>query len=120
VKHKHTSPVVFYGTIALLLLIGGALVLYLWLSWSLLVSWLVLVNPVTLLFYGFDKMRAKGKGTRIPEKVLQALALLGGSAGGLVAMILFRHKIRKGSFQRVFWAIVALQIAGICVWLVTR
>jgi len=119
-RGEHISPVIFYGIIAVLLSVGGALALYFWLSWSLLASWLVPINIVTLLFYAFDKMRARGGGFRVPEKVLHALVLIGGGAGGLVAMVSFRHKISKRSFQRVFWAIVALQIAGICVWLVIR
>jgi uncharacterized membrane protein YsdA (DUF1294 family) len=35
-------------------------------------------------------------------------------------MFLFRHKIRKGSFQRVFWAIAVLEIAGVIAWLMMR
>ena len=107
-----------YGIIAILFSIGGAIALYIWLSWSLLVSWLVSVNVVTFLFYGFDKMRAKGDGRRVPENVLHGLVLLGGAVGGWGSMKLFRHKTRKGSFQRIFWVIVALEIAGVCAWLV--
>ena len=111
---------IIYVVSALLLSLGGAICLYLWAPWTPLVSWLVSVNLVTFLLYGFDKMRAMVGWFRIPEKVLYALVLLGGGAGGLVAMILFRHKIRKASFQLVFWIIVALQITGVCIWLIAR
>ena len=117
-KAKHKSPFRLYGIIAALLSIGGSIALYIGPSWSPLVSWLVSVNVVTFLFYGFDKMRAQGGGLRVPENVLHGLVLLGGCVGGLSGMFLFHHKTRKGSFQRVFWAIVVLEIAGVLAWLV--
>jgi uncharacterized membrane protein YsdA (DUF1294 family) len=33
-------------------------------------------------------------------------------------MLLFRHKIHKGGFQAVFWAILGLQVVGFVVWMV--
>ncbi len=117
-KAQHTSPFMLYGTIAILLSIGVALPLYIWLSWSLLISWLISINLVTFLSYGFDKMRAKGGGLRVPENVLHGLVIIGGGVGGLGGMVLFHHKTRKGKFQLVFWPIVALQIAVACVWLI--
>lgn len=119
-KTKHPSPFRLYGIIALLLSIGGAVLLYEGPSWSPLVSWLASVNVVAFLFYGFDKMKAKADGLRVPENVLHGLVLFGGCVGGLGGMKLFRHKTRKGSFQRVFWTIVALEIAGACAWLFLR
>jgi uncharacterized membrane protein YsdA (DUF1294 family) len=116
-REYHRSPIIVQGLVALLLSLGIAAALYLWPSWSPLASWLVSINLVTFFFYGFDKMRAKGEGSRVPEKILYALVFVGGTVGGLAAMLLFHHKIRKRSFMRVFWIIVALQIVGICVWL---
>jgi uncharacterized membrane protein YsdA (DUF1294 family) len=116
-REYHRSPLIGYGLVALLLSVVIAIALYFWLSWSPLASWLVPITLVTFLFYGFDKMRAKGEGTRVPEKLLHALVFVGGTVGGLVAMLVFRHKIRKRSFMRIFWIIVALQVAGVCVWL---
>jgi len=118
-RARHTSPLSLYGGIALLLSLGGAIPLYIWLSWIPIVSWMASISLVTFLFYGFDKRRAKNGGSRVPEKVLHGLALVGGSVGGLGGMILFHHKTRKSSFQRVFRIIVVLQIAGvICTWFV--
>jgi uncharacterized membrane protein YsdA (DUF1294 family) len=73
---------------------------------------------VAFLFFGFDKLRAVDGGFRVPEPVLHGLALLGGGAGGLAGMLLFRHKIHKGGFQAVFWAILGLQVVGFVVWMV--
>ena len=57
---------------------------------------------------GFDKRKAiKGK-YRIPERTLFIFALLGGGVGGLLGMLLFRHKIRKA----VFWAVYIITTAA--------
>jgi len=116
-KAKHTSPFRLYGIIALLLSIGGSIALYIGLSVDLLLSWLVSVNVVAFLFFGFDKMRAQGGGLRVPENILYSLVLLGGFVGGISGMFLFRHKTRKSSFQRIFWAIIVLEIVIVAVWL---
>lgn len=117
-KQKHTSPFRIFGIIALLLSIGGAFAIYIGLSWNLLASWLISVNIVTFLVYGYDKGRGQGGGLRVPEYILHGLVLLGGCVGGLGGMFLFHHKTRKGSFQRVFWAIIVLEIAGVVALLV--
>ena len=105
---------------ALLLSGGGAVAIYLLLSWPALAAWLVAVNLSTALFFAADKMQAKAGGTRVPEKVLHTLVLLGGTAGGLASMLLFRHKIRKARFQAVYWSIVILQAGSIAVWVILK
>lgn len=80
-----------------------------------LVAWLIAVNVLTLVVYGFDKSRAKGPSLRIPERTLHVLALLGGTPAAFVGQRLFHHKSSKSSFQRVFWLIVGLQIVFV-VW----
>ena len=106
----HRSPLITYSVIALIPSTGGAISLWLVLSWHLLAAWLVMINLISFSFFGFDKWRARRQESRIPEKVLYGLVLAGGNVGGLGAMLLFRHKVRKRSFQLVFWGIVALQI----------
>lgn len=115
--NKYSSAFRLFGLFTLLLSIGGAVLLYLGLSWSLIVSWLISVNLVTFLVFGYDKVRALGGGLRVPENILHGLILLGGCIGGLGSMFLFRHKTRKGSFQQIFWVIVVLEIAGGIAWL---
>jgi uncharacterized membrane protein YsdA (DUF1294 family) len=67
------------------------------------------VNPVTFIYFGYDKLQARRGGSRIPEIVLHTLALAGGSPGAFLAMTAFRHKTIKGTFRLVFWCIVVLQ-----------
>jgi len=104
-----------YGMAALLLSVLLAVVLYRYLPLSLLLSWIVSVNIAALLFYGFDKLQAQRHQRRVPENVLHGLVLAGGWVGGLGGMLLFNHKIRKGSFQRVFWTITGVEMAAIWV-----
>ena len=80
------------------------------------------LNAATVLLYGYDKAISGGTRTRVPEKVLLLLALLGGSPAALLAQQLFRHKTVKPSFRRMFWLIVALQAtaAGAVGWWMVR
>jgi len=75
-------------------------------------AFLAAANAVGFVWYGLDKYRAIRGQWRIPEVVLLAFAAAGGGAGSLLGQIVFRHKTSKRSFRRVFWAILALQVAG--------
>lgn len=87
---------------------------------DLLASVIVAVNLVTLLAYGYDKLRARAGGGRIPERVLHGLAIAGGSPAAWSAQRLFRHKTIKPEFQRVFRAILLTQAIAIGVYLAWR
>jgi uncharacterized membrane protein YsdA (DUF1294 family) len=76
-------------------------------------AWLASMNGMALLLYGYDKRQAVVAGMRIPELVLHATALFGGTGGALLGQGLFRHKTRKRGFQIVFAAIVLLQAASV-------
>jgi uncharacterized membrane protein YsdA (DUF1294 family) len=108
-------PQSYHGGVALLLVVlcaaGLFLVLRLPYTWyHLLAAWLLAVNLVTFAYYGYDKGRARSGSRRVPEAVLHALVLLGGTLGGYAGMRLFRHKTIKGSFRLFFWVIVLLQL----------
>ncbi len=82
-------------------------------------AWLVSITAVTLLTYGYDKAVSGKKHTRVPERVLLVLVLIGGTVGALFGMSAFRHKTVKSKFRRKFWGVVALQIvatAGYYYW----
>lgn len=64
----------------------------------ILIWYLAAVNLITFTAFGIDKWKAVHKQWRIPEKTLLGLSFIGGAAGGLVAMHLFRHKTRKRKF----------------------
>ncbi len=67
-----------------------------------LIAWFGFTNAVAFLLYGYDKLRAKGAGDRVPERHLLAVAAMGGWPGALLGMMLFRHKTAKLSFQLKF------------------
>ena len=77
------------------------------LIWTIVLA----LNGLTLLVFGLGKLFARGKRSRVPEAVLLLLCVLGGSAGGLVGMSLFRHKVNYGrhpgfvlGVPLIFWA----------------
>jgi uncharacterized membrane protein YsdA (DUF1294 family) len=72
-------------------------------------AYLIGINLVTVLLYGYDKRQAIVGGGRVPEMILHLAALVGGSGGALLAQILFRHKTRKFTFRAVFVGIILLQ-----------
>ncbi len=107
------SAIKIYGIPALLLPILLTFVLHWQFPLGLLVSWIISANLTAFLFYGLDKLQALHHHRRVPENLLHGLVLAGGWVGGLGGMLLFNHKIRKGSFQRVFWTITGVEMAAI-------
>ena len=60
-------------------------------------AYLICLNLILFVLMGRDKAAARSGARRTPETALLALAVIGGSVGGLLGMILFRHKTRKRS-----------------------
>jgi uncharacterized membrane protein YsdA (DUF1294 family) len=79
-------------------------------------AWLIAINVVTLLTFGYDKAIAGSRRMRVPENVLLALTFCGGTIGALVAMPLFRHKTAKRRFRGSFWIVVLIQVALIAAY----
>ena len=74
------------------------------------------ISILSLIAYGFDKIRAKWKRRRTPESVLLGFGFFGGSIGALLGMSLFRHKTRHW----YFWAVNLLGLCwqvGVFLWL---
>ena len=81
-----------------------------WLTYGAL--FLLAVNLLAMWSFWDDKRRARLGARRIRESDLLGLALIGGSAGALVARRLFRHKTRKEPFSTHLLLIVALQVGA--------
>lgn len=78
-----------------------------------LIVYLAAINLLTFCVYGADKRRAKIPGARrVSEKTLFALALLLGSPGALLGMLVFRHKTRHWYFRFGIPAILLAQAAA--------
>lgn len=58
----------------------------------------VIMSVVTFIAFGVDKFKAIKGSFRISEATLLTLSLLGGAFGGIVGMLLFRHKTKKPKF----------------------
>jgi uncharacterized membrane protein YsdA (DUF1294 family) len=61
---------------------------------------LVIMNVASLTIFGVDKLQSMGRGWRIPELRLLAIAFIG-PFGAYAGMLLFRHKTRKVKFLLV-------------------
>ncbi len=59
------------------------------------------LSVLALILYGADKAKAKASAWRIPEKVLLGCSFLGGAVGGILGMLLFRHKTKHWYFWLV-------------------
>lgn len=82
----------------------------------IILTYLLVINLITIFIFGFDKSRSQENGRRIREKTLLSLAFIGGTPAALYAMSLFRHKTKKYSFQIPLYLIMLVQI-GLLVWI---
>lgn len=77
--------------------------------------WLAGMNLLAVLLYRADKGKAKRKQWRIRERTLLLTGLLGGAAGALAAMQLYRHKTKHWYFWAVNILGLLLQIGILAV-----
>lgn len=80
-------------------------------STLLLLDWLTLVSILSFVAMGIDKLLAVSHRTRIMERTLWVVALLGGFLGIFLGGFVFRHKTSKMEF----WAPV---VASAVIWLI--
>jgi uncharacterized membrane protein YsdA (DUF1294 family) len=69
-----------------------------------------MMSTLSFLLMGIDKYKARREKWRISEKTLLLSALLGGSIGTLLGMLLFHHKTRKPRFFLGVPMILILQV----------
>lgn len=72
-------------------------------------SYLIGITVVTFIIYEYDKAIAGSTATRVPERVLHLLTVIGGTVDALLGQQLFRHKTLKKPFVLWFRCIVVLQ-----------
>ena len=61
-------------------------------------KYLLIINVITFVVYGLDKLFAIKHKRRIRIITLLGLAFIGGELGGLLAMKIFHHKTNKKCF----------------------
>jgi uncharacterized membrane protein YsdA (DUF1294 family) len=79
---------------------------------QVIMGYLASINLITLIMFGMDKSRAKQGRARISEVNLFLLSFIGGVWGGILGMLMFRHKTRKLRFKAVMALILILHVAG--------
>jgi uncharacterized membrane protein YsdA (DUF1294 family) len=75
------------------------------------IYYLIGINALAFFIMGYDKLKAKQKKRRIPERHLFLCAIIGGSIGAFIGMRFYRHKTKHPSFQYGVPIIILLQIA---------
>ena len=88
-----------------------------------IVAAFALVNLITFLLFGLDKIRAEEGTWRVSEGTLLTCALCGGSIGAYAGRALFRHKTRKQPFSSHLHQIAIVQVCAFVLaggWMLTR
>jgi len=125
-KPLRGSSYYLHFTLVALFLIG--------LFWSLLListhlapllALFISINLTGFFLMGYDKNAAHHRRTRVPEFVVLAIALFGGSPAILIAVHTFRHKTLKARFQLglLVYFIIQLLIVralGVSFWQIFR
>ena len=76
-----------------------------------LLYYLMVINIVTFLVYGIDKIKAKQGSWRISEATLLIFAVIGGSIGAMLGMKVWHHKTMHKKFKYGLPLILLGQIA---------
>ena len=82
---------------------------------SIVITYLVVINVITFFLYGIDKFKAKRAKWRIPEATLIGLAVIGGSIGAWLGMVVWHHKTMHNKFKYGIPLILAIQV-GMLIW----
>ena len=76
----------------------------------ILLIYLAVVNILTIIVFGVDKMNAKSNRQRVRFVTLLGLAFIGGSVGALIGMYVFHHKTKKAYFTVGVPLILLMQV----------
>ena len=76
----------------------------------ILLIYLAVVNILTIIVFGVDKMNARANRQRVRIVTLLGLAFIGGSVGALIGMYGFHHKTKKAYFTVGVPLILLMQV----------
>ena len=80
-----------------------------------IIIYLIIVNIISFIIYGIDKLLAIKHLYRISEIALITLSSLGGSIGSILGMVIFHHKTKKIKFIILNPLILILQVLFILI-----
>ena len=73
--------------------------------------YIIIINIITFIYYGIDKLKAKKGKWRTPESTLIRLAVIGGSIGAYLGTKIWHHKSLHKKFKYGIPIILIIQIA---------
>ena len=115
------NPFLVFGILGATLGVVPFLLIYLSTGWHPYLVWLGAWSISGFLLYGIDKTLSKANALRVPELILNLLALVGGFAGCWAGMLAFHHKSNR-SRHPVMWLVLIAGTIGhaalIAVWLI--
>jgi uncharacterized membrane protein YsdA (DUF1294 family) len=65
-------------------------------------GWLAATNALSFALFAYDKWQAGRRGPRVAESSLWLISAFGGWPGGLLGILVLRHKSAKTQFQIKF------------------
>ena len=75
-----------------------------------MINYLIIINIISFIIMGLDKLFAIKNKRRISENTLLFLSIIGGVFRTTLGMIIFKHKIRKPKFLILIPIILILTI----------
>ena len=101
------NPYLIFGLLSIALGAVPFLLVYLSSGWNPYIVWLGAWSLSAFIIYGIDKTLAKAGGLRVPELILNLLALVGGFPGCWAGMAFFRHKSNWGRHAVIWLVLIA-------------
>ena len=86
---------------------------------TIILLYIGIINILTFILYGIDKLKAKKSKWRIPESTLIGIAIIGGSIGAWLGMKVWHHKTLHKKFKYGIPFIIVAQIA-LCFYLLKQ
>jgi uncharacterized membrane protein YsdA (DUF1294 family) len=84
----------FFGVLAAILTSGAyALLFEVFAGWHPYLIWLVAINAVTPVLYGFDRWMGRQDRVETPETIMHLLSAAGGFVGSWLGRALFRYEV---------------------------
>lgn len=82
----------------------------LFVKYKILLGYFIIINIITFITFGLDKLKAISNHQRYKIITLLGLCFLGGGVGGLLGMYVFRHKTKVNYFTKGIPLIILMQL----------
>ena len=72
--------------------------------------YLIIINIISFILFGYDKLSAKKQKNRIRNSTLLGISILGGSIGSIIGMYTFRHKTQTWYYKYTIPFMIIIQV----------